>query len=354
MWDLVKIDASYIPEEVHEVRLFAIIRNEILRLPYFLAYYRKLGVQRFFFVVNDTTDGSLEYLISQADCHVFLSRRSYKETKGGSIWRKHMLDSYGVGFWCVVVDADELLVYPACEHIDLISFCGHLDQEQSRGLFSFLIDMYADIDMDQLTYRSGDSFFEACAYFDTDYDFLRKRKFLVFPDFPDFEVLGGPRSRCFFPPQRKRNHLRRFFIKLDFHIREWLISTLNVPVRANASLSPALFKIPLVKWNRDLNYYASTHKLTPIRLSGTRGALAHFKFLPDFKQRVDRAVEEKNYVDESIEYTQYKLAYEGMRKKSFIYPGSARYVDSESYVGAGLIHASPAYEAFVRREKSND
>ena len=47
--------------------LFSTVRNEKIRLPYFLRYYRDLGINHFFFVDNDSDDGTREYLAEQAD-----------------------------------------------------------------------------------------------------------------------------------------------------------------------------------------------------------------------------------------------------------------------------------------------
>ena len=41
---------------------FCTIRNEQPRLPYFLKYYRELGVDHFLFVDNDSADATAEYL----------------------------------------------------------------------------------------------------------------------------------------------------------------------------------------------------------------------------------------------------------------------------------------------------
>ncbi|WP_273215966.1 hypothetical protein [Runella zeae] len=43
-----RIDNQFIPKNISEIRLFAIMRNESLRLPHFMTYYKNLGVERFF------------------------------------------------------------------------------------------------------------------------------------------------------------------------------------------------------------------------------------------------------------------------------------------------------------------
>jgi len=47
--------------------LFCTQRNEHIRLPYFLKYYRNIGIDHFLFVDNDSDDGAAEYLAEQPD-----------------------------------------------------------------------------------------------------------------------------------------------------------------------------------------------------------------------------------------------------------------------------------------------
>ena len=66
-----------------DILLFSTQRNEKVRLPFFLDYYRDMGVSHFFFVDNDSTDGSVEYLSQQPDVSVWLTRASYKKSRYG-------------------------------------------------------------------------------------------------------------------------------------------------------------------------------------------------------------------------------------------------------------------------------
>ncbi len=49
-----RIDNKLINRSRNEIRLFSCIRNEVLRLPYFLDYHRSMGVDRFIFIDNET------------------------------------------------------------------------------------------------------------------------------------------------------------------------------------------------------------------------------------------------------------------------------------------------------------
>lgn len=48
-----------------DVLLVSTLRNERIRLPYFLKYYRDMGVSHFLIIDNGSDDGSREYLAEQ-------------------------------------------------------------------------------------------------------------------------------------------------------------------------------------------------------------------------------------------------------------------------------------------------
>ena len=48
-----------------DILAMATVRNEVVRLPFFLDHYRKLGVGHFLFVDNGSDDGTRAYLEGQ-------------------------------------------------------------------------------------------------------------------------------------------------------------------------------------------------------------------------------------------------------------------------------------------------
>lgn len=56
---LKRVDQRPIPKSCHEIRLYCKVHNERRNLEWFIPYYRNLGVERFFIVDDDSTDGTL-------------------------------------------------------------------------------------------------------------------------------------------------------------------------------------------------------------------------------------------------------------------------------------------------------
>jgi hypothetical protein len=70
----------------HDALLFAAMRNEMMRLPFFLQHYRALGVGHFLIVDNDSDDGTERYLSAQPDVSVWQARAGYKASRFGMDW----------------------------------------------------------------------------------------------------------------------------------------------------------------------------------------------------------------------------------------------------------------------------
>lgn len=341
---ITKLDHTAIPENKGEVRLFAIVKNEQSRLPYFLEYYRKLGFDRFFFLDNASEDGTVAYLLEQPDCHVFSTSNLYSEAKSGIRWMKELLDLYGQGHWCLVADADELLVYPHCEEIGIHHFCEYLDREGSDIFFAFLLDMYPKDDLAKAVCVPGKPFLEITPFFDKDYTFVDRIHLRGEKPFPPQEVIGGPRSRCFYGDQGKDSYLRR----LTMHVIERAVMNLRnrgIPFPYIRLKATPIYKVPLVKWKKGYAYTASTHIINPMRLSAVSGALLHFKFFSDFHERAVKAVKSGQYGHGSIEYKRYLSRMD--RVGNLVYEGTREYKSSADLLGCDLAKTTPEYESFV-------
>ena len=253
------------------------LRNERIRLPYFLKYYRDLGVRHFLFVDNASNDGTRDYLVEQPDVSLWSTSASYKRARFGMDWMNWLLRKHGHGHWCLTVDADEFLVYPFSDTRPLEALTDWLDASSIRTFPAMLIDMYPKGRIDAVTYREGDNPFEIANWFDSgNYVFKRNDKLR------ELWIQGGPRSRAFFAKRPER--------------------------------APALNKIPLVRWHRAYTYVSSTHMLLPRGLNQVydewggekaSGCLLHAKFLHTFSAKAEEELIRRQHYAASHEYRAY-------------------------------------------------
>lgn len=277
-------------------------------MPYFLQYYRQLGVDRFLVIDNASSDGSQEFLTVQPDVHVFFTAESYAGSRCGIAWTNQLLRRYAIDRWVIVADADELLVYPDCERIGLRRLTRYLDQRGEQAMMTFMLDMYGDGPHGLAEYPRGTPFLDASPYFDVDgYEFPATGPFRHIP------VRGGARQRLFF----KRGDLR--------------------------GKPPFLPKVPLVRWRDDLEFEASTHRLAAVRMAEITGALLHFKLFSDFAPRVQQEIQRREHWDNAAQYEAYGLALEADLCANPIYEGTATYRDSLHLVELGLLRRPEDY-----------
>ncbi|WP_417723053.1 glycosyltransferase family 2 protein [Salipiger sp.] len=260
-----------------DLLVFCTARNEGVRLPYFLKYYREMGVNHFFFVDNDSTDGSPDYLARQPDVSVWSTRASYKRSRFGMDWINYLLRKHAHGHWALTVDPDEFFLYPFCDTRPLRALTDWLDASSIKSFSAMLLDMYPKGRIDGQPYQSGQNPLEIASWFDAgNYTVSRNGRF------GNLWIQGGPRARAFFADD---------------------------PVRA-----PALNKIPLVKWDRRYTYVSSTHMLLPRGLNlvydewggeKASGLLLHTKFLDTFTAKAQEELVRRQHYAGSSEYIAY-------------------------------------------------
>lgn len=305
-----KASAVPIPEITGEIRLFAMARNEDLRLPWFFDYYRSLGVDRFFFIDNGSTDGTLDIVRSQPDTHLFQTQESFKRYY---YWNEVLFDRYGQGHWCLAVDIDECLTYPHQERFDLRALTRYLDEQGHGYLLSLLLDMYSDRPIHDVGYEPGEDPLARCPFFDTAYRSLDV-------------TLWNPKSYS-------RYDIVRF--------------TGNVRERAFGQSYHNLTKVPLFKYAADTYVAPGRHAIDGPVASDLQGTVLHFKYLQDFAPRAAIEAERKQHANEGFTYRSYDQV---MRKSPDLClrgPESVRYEGTEQLTALGLAKTSCAFERFV-------
>ncbi|WP_394174911.1 glycosyltransferase family 2 protein [Thalassotalea litorea] len=270
-----------------DILLFATLYNEAHLLPQFLDHYRKLGVNHFIFIDNNSTDQGAAFVAMDYDASVFHTPDSYKTANFGMHWVNALLRRYGSNHWCLVCDIDEHLIFhhetAAGETIQghdspLGNLCQRLEQQQQQAFYTMMLDMYPKQDNQQLAADKAEdkltSLLDICPYFDkTNYQFNYNKKY------SSQMIRGGVRQRLLYQ---------------------------KTPNKA-----PALQKIPLVKWRPYYAYLSSMHTISPRRLNTCyrqpeTGALLHFKFSPGYITKVIQEQTRRQHYDNSSEYSRYQ------------------------------------------------
>ena len=249
-----------------DILCLGVLRNEELRLPWFLRHYRRLGVGHFLLIDNASTDGTPRLLSDQPDVSVWRTGESYRDARFGLDWLNHLLARFGHDRWCLTVDADELLTFAHDDTRDLHDLTRWLDGEKRRAFGALMLDLYPEGPVGP-TAPPGNDPIPAIPWFDPGPYRVQRQA-----PMRNLWVQGGPRDRLFFAAAPER--------------------------------APTLNKLPLMRWNRRWAYVNSTHAVLPARLNlaydgpgGTQpsGVLLHTKFLGDATARAAEDLERRQH-----------------------------------------------------------
>lgn len=286
---------------------FCTVRNEALRLPYFIEHHRKLGVDHFLFVDNDSSDGTADLLCAMPDASVWHTTGSYRKSRFGMDWLGWLHLRHGHGHWCLTLDADELLIYPHHEVADLHTLTGWLGRQGWNTFRALMIDLYPKGPLRDTPYHAGQNPVEVIPWFDADNFTYHPR-----PELQTLLARGGVRARHFFA---------------------------GAPHRA-----PTMNKTPLVKWHWRYSYLDSTHSLLPPTLNRSypmpgvdrpTGALLHTKFLNTI---VAKSAEEKQRQEHFSNSALYNDYYDGLISNPDLWaPGAQHFENWQQLESLGLL-----------------
>ncbi len=292
-----------------DIPLFCTQHNEMLRLSSFLKHYRSLGVTQFFFVDNNSDDGSFEFLLEQPDCHVFWTNDSYHESGYGMVWLHYLIDKYTyLGQWSLVVDADELFVYPYYEEVKLASLITYLNKNNYESVASFMLDMFPKNVAEQLNISSKNSLIEQCPFFLNQYTFDYQLHS------PYYCVHGG-----------------------IFDAMGQLLTLIKTPM--------------IKKLENSTKLVSSTHQTTPTKIADITSCVLHFKFAGDFYQKSISEIKRKQHFSGGIFYKRYANLFKNKIGNNFEFtslPNVIKYQNSQQLVDLGLIKTTDDWENFVK------
>jgi hypothetical protein len=314
---------------------FAIVKDEMFYLPSFLDHHRRLGVDQFIFLDDQSSDGTRELLVAQPDCLVLASPFRFGEAvavpgqggrrreRAGILFKSLIPQRFLAGRYALYLDGDEYLMLPpgvssVGELFDLLA------RHDVRSVAANLIDFFpATVAEMQLPRElpTSEAMLGAYPYFDA-LPLLGTRFGQRWPAKLD----KGTTARLF-----RQHHIRMVIGKWQSAPRwltRWLLS--RYP-------ESNVLKTPVVRWDPGTEYLNSHRANVPVTDKVLLG-LAHMKFTCDLSRRLQYAVASKSYARGSEKYQWYGELLERMRRGdgSFLGPHSARYRGPAGLAAAGL------------------
>ncbi|MBU4481877.1 glycosyltransferase family 2 protein, partial [Candidatus Parcubacteria bacterium] len=211
---------------------------------------------------------------------------------------------YGINRWCLILDADELLFYPHCDLIKLQDLCGFFDAEKSVAMHSILLDMYSNIPIDQVEYKSNQNPLKIVSWFDPDTHYKMKSRYY-----------GGMRERVF-------------------------------------GVVPCITKYPLFYFDKNFRVSRGMHEISEKPTQSIRGVLLHFKYMQDFHKRATEGARNGQYWNNSFEYKAYAKILKKNKHLNLWHQKSVKFLDNKQLIKLGIEETSGSFENYVHNKFS--
>jgi hypothetical protein len=255
--------------EAARLLVVCVVRDERVMLPHFLAHHRALGATAFVVVDNLSSDGTREYLEAQPDVVLYLADTDYRDSHFGVAWQQAVLAAHAQGRWALLVDADELLLYPGCEHTPLPALLDRLEAAGHDAARTPMIDMVPrgplrDADFARVAPK------EAANWFDRT-PLLR------------WHVGGG----------------------LYTNAPTWLSALRHRLIPHSPPNAFTAQKTALLRWRPWMRLSEGLHYVTGVSPAPQSLFLGHYKYHAGFREKVLREIERKQHFDAASEYGHY-------------------------------------------------
>lgn len=302
--------------------VLCLVKDARLHIGPFIAHYQRLGVAGI--VLLDT--GSSDDTVAQAARHpgVSVFRTSVPFRNNNRQMRRYLLRRFGGhNRWMLVVDVDELFDFPSSDRISFGDLLRYLRRHRYTTMVCHQLDMFPE---QSLASVSRDlPMQQVCPLYDI--SAVRKRGY--------FEADGYSGERF---------------------VAHNTLANPAIPrqvggIRASAfGLSEVyLIKHPLLLCD-GATKLVHQHFVDYATVADISGVLYHYKFLADFRAKVDAAVRSGNYANGSWEYRHYQRALDLDPNMSLRTPNAQRLRSVDELVEQGFLQITDQYTTWVESE----
>jgi hypothetical protein len=280
------------------------VRDEAELLPHFLKHYREIGVKRFAFVDNGSTDQTLPFLLDQSDCDVFQFTGGIKKSGFGTVWKNLLLLTYLPAKWYFNADVDEHAVYEGWPNVGLDEFANRMSLKGRSAVTALMVDMYSKGPIARARVKPGGSLLDTCPFFDGDGYRIALPKNWREENFPRIRAHGGPLARVF-------------------------------GSKGGGGMSA---KTPLVL--EPNIYFHDPHTVLPVGLNFApmEMVLLHLRFSAALHQKITRVLDHRGYEQGSID--EYQSLGDRLKQDpefSFFYSGSVKFEIAQQFIDRSMI-----------------
>ncbi|MCA0996580.1 glycosyltransferase family 2 protein [Alloyangia pacifica] len=323
-----------------KLTVFVPVKNEMGFLPAFLAHYRKIGFEQFLVYDDNSSDGTIEYLLRQPDCVVLHTNLNFgdeltaeivgkqKRMRFGTfakiIFPQHFFDDRFVGYF----DADEFLILPpGVNHISEV--IDRLTALEQSSVLASVVEFFPKT-LGDLSGPLPDTLEGLLA----DYPYFQSE-----PVLDADETLAVHEKRTFPNPSKTMRLFAEHEVSPKLVRTGWeRIYMSSRRKKSQLFQRSARHKTPLVR-RSDESFATSGHDAYPLPGGEVLLTIAHFVFTAQFVQKIENARKWGAHAGGGAKYRYYSELLEKMERAgaSFLDARSVRYEGPGHFIDCGLM-----------------
>lgn len=139
-------------------------QNTEFYLPFFFEWHQNLGIRKFIYFDNDSTDNSIDVARRYSNVIVVSCTAPFRTHQ--EYIRYYSITKFVRGGWRLVIDSDELFDYPGSDHVPLQDLLQWLNASGKTGVVAHMLDMIPDGGLKNIDNRSYTSAIASCSLYD--------------------------------------------------------------------------------------------------------------------------------------------------------------------------------------------
>lgn len=292
----------------------AVVRDAGPFLETFLEYYVRLGATRIVLLDNGSEDGTIERALAFPEVSVLRCTLPFRDYD--LAFKRYLIERFGEGSWCLLVDHDELFDYPGSDRLPLAGLLRYLNARGFTAVMAVVVDMFPDGPADTWP-PPGREAIEAAVWY-------------------DLSGLSSSRPWRLLLTNRFADPQMRFF--------RGGLPYLIFGVRTVAT------RFPLVHYvlGGRLSLRRFHHFSRGAHVADVSAVLRHYKFDRTFFERCRALVARGQHYDQAGLYRAALATLERNPRLILRGPTARRLHHVNQLVEEGVLRASPAYWEFVR------
>jgi hypothetical protein len=300
--------------EPDELIVLCVVRNGEYYVRSYIDHYSKLGAKHIVFLLNDSTDGTLD-LLRRHDVTILSTDAPYARYE--VVMNHYLMNRFARDRWSLLADIDELFDFPCSHVLSLRDFLRYLNHHRFTAVLTQVLDMFAPGPLGRERVAIGDDITQLFTHYDL--SGITKQQY-TWPGLTNSQIqwhFGGVRASIF---------------------------------GTNSSLT----KPALLFFERKLRIFFEVHHVMGARIADVSCLLRHYPFVGRFREKVAEAIATRRYSNAKWDYDGYWRILEH-DPHPVIGSAAARNFDgTQSLIEEGFLIVSDEYRRWVEAHAAHE